>query len=118
MSEVFNPASVEQAIAGLSNRIAKGVGVCNTAYRAFQDAQHALDLAEARAYMAFDGPAHEKKYAATLAVEEERRTRDLAEAAYRHADRQSRALQGELMAMQSVNKSVLAMWSAAGTVER
>lgn len=113
-----NPASVEQEILRISNRIAKSAGVCDERYREFLTADRAFDVAEARAYLGHEGPAHEKKYAATLVTEGERERRDVADAAYRYADRLSKALTAELMAMQSVNKSVLAMYGAAGKGEQ
>lgn len=117
MAEVLNPVDVENSIRGVSNRIGKGVQVCDERYRTFLQADHTLDLAYARAYMAHEGPAHEKKYAAELATEQERAARDVADAAYRYADRQAKALDLELRAMQSVGASVRAMYATAGRGE-
>lgn len=112
-----NPVQIEAAIRECSNRIAKGVVVCGNAYAAFLAADHAHDIAEARAYMKHDGPAHEKKHAATLETVEERQKRDEADAAYRYADRQARALEAELRAWQSVGASVRQMYAVAGRGE-
>lgn len=115
---VMNPVQIEEAIRHVSDRIAKGVSVCDQRYRAFRDAERAYDAAFARAYMQHPGPAHEKKYAAELATQAERRARDEADAAYRYADRRAKALQDELRALQSVGASVRAMYSVAGVGER
>lgn len=114
----INPESIERAIRVCSNRIAKGVDICDETYRAFQTADRAYDAAFAHAYLSHAGAAHEKKFAAELATRQEREARDVADAAYRYADRKSRALQDELRALQSVGASVRAMFSVAGIGER
>lgn len=110
----FNPTDVEASIRAVSNQISKNVLFADQEYRKFLTADHVYDLAYARAYMAHRGPAHEKRYAAELATEKERDARDVADAAYRYADRQARALDSELRSWQSVGASVRSMWSAAG----
>lgn len=110
----FNPVAIEQSIRDCAARIAKGVTVCANAYSAWLAADHAHDIAEAKAYMGHAGPAHEKRYAAVLATVRKRQERDAADAAYRYADRQSRALTEELRAWQSVGASVRSMYSVAG----
>lgn len=117
MSEPINPVQVEAGIREAANRIGKGVRVCDERYRAFVAADHALDVAYAQAYLDHDGPAHERKYAAELETKTERAARDVADAAYRYADRQARALEAELRAWQSVGASVRAMFSVAGRGE-
>ncbi|MFD4444647.1 hypothetical protein ACFWPK_33200 [Nocardia sp. NPDC058519] len=112
-----NPVAIEGAIRDCANRIAKGVGVCDTRYSEFLTADRAYDQAFARAYMQHDGPAHEKRYGAELATEQERTARDVADAAYRHADRLAKALTEELRSWQSVSASVRAMYAVAGRGE-
>jgi len=114
----LNPVAIEAAIRACSERIAKGVMVCDERYRAFLDADHAYDVAFAGAYLTATGAAHEKKYVAELGTQEQRKNRDVADAAYRYADRQAKALEAELRSWQSVGASVRAMWSVAGTVDR
>ena len=113
------PRAVEEAIRECANRIANGVKVCADRYAAFLAADHACDLAEARAYLAAtDRPAHERKYLAVVATEQERAARDVADAAYRHAERQAKALDAELRAWQSVGASLRAQYGVAGVGER
>lgn len=116
-AEVFNPVQIERSIREVSNRIADGVGVCDQRYKTFLGADHAHDVAFAQAYLDHDGPAHEKRYAAVLRTQQQRRARDVADAAYRYADRQAKALEAELRAWQSVGASVRAMYGTAGRGE-
>lgn len=118
MSAPHNPVDIEQAISRCANRIGEGVRVCSNAYSEFLDADRGYDQAFAHAYIEADGAAHERRYIAELATAEEREKRDVADAAYRYSDRQARALDSELRAWQSVNKSVVGMYSAAGVSER
>jgi hypothetical protein len=111
---VLGPEQVEQAIKQVSERIARGVRVCSNTYREFLEADRQLDHDFAKAYVDHNGPAHEKRYAAELATFEARRHRDECDAAYRYADRQARALELELRALQSVGASVRAMYAVAG----
>lgn len=113
----ITPEQVEAAIQGVSTRIGRGVRVCDERYKAFMQADHAYDLAFARAYMAYTGPQHAKKYYAVIETEEERTVRDAAEVAYKHADRLAKALESELRAYQSVGASVRAMFQVAGRGE-
>ena len=114
MTAILNPVDIEANIRTVSDRISRGVLVCDERYRAFLAADRAYDAAYARAYMGHGGPAHEKKYAAELATQGEREARDTADAAYRYADRQAKALQDELRAWQSVGASVRSMYAVAG----
>lgn len=115
--EVMNPAAVEQAIRDISNRIANGVKVCSERHKAFLTAERDYDYQFALAYRSFDGPAHEKKYAATVETIAFREAKDNADAAYQYAIRQSRALTDELRAMQSVGASIRSMFAVAGRGE-
>ncbi|WP_228002175.1 hypothetical protein [Nocardia australiensis] len=113
----YNPVSVENAIRECANRIAKGVTVCGNAYAAFLDADRSYDRVFASAYLDADGPAHERKYVAELATQEEREKRDVADAAYRYADRTARAVEAELRAWQSVGASIRQAYGVAGRGE-
>jgi hypothetical protein len=118
MTDVLNPVDIEAKIREVANSIAHGVKVCDHAYKKFLEAERTYDAAFARAYLGHQGPAHEKKYAAELATMRERETRDVADAAYRYTDRQAKALQDELRALQSVGASIRAMYATAGVGER
>ena len=113
----INPVSVEESIRDVAARIAKGVSVCDERYRTYLSADHDFDVAEATAYLGHDGAAHEKKYAAVLATQDERHARDVADAAYRYADRTARALTEELRAWQSIGASIRQTYAVAGRGE-
>lgn len=116
-SREWTPHAVEQAINDLANQIAHGVNVCSDRYGAFLDADRKYDFEYARAYLRSAGPAHEKKYAAEVATTELRAERDIADTAYRLADRRARALQDQLRAMQSVGASIRSQYGVAGRGE-
>lgn len=116
-TEAYSPVSIEAAIRECANRIGKGVTICANAYSAFLKADHDYDRAFARSYIEANGAAHERKYIAELATDEERTARDLADAAYRYADRTARAVESELRAMQSVGASVRQAYGVAGRGE-
>lgn len=115
--DVMNPVNVEQRIRDISARIANSASVCNERFIAFTTADREYDQAFAGAYMAHEGPAHEKKYAAELATLPQREARDVTDAAYKYADRLAKALESELRAYQSIGASVRAMFGVAGRGE-
>jgi hypothetical protein len=117
MTDVLNPVEAEQAIRQHADNIARGVPVVSNAHAAFVNADRVYDLAYARAYMAHEGPAHEKRYAADVETAAEREARDIADIAYQHARRTAKSLEGQLMAAQSISKSVRSMYGAAGVGE-
>jgi len=110
--EVLNPVQVEQAIKHCADRIARGVRVCSEKYAEKLAAERSYDKAFARAYLHYEGAAHERRYAAELATAEAREERDAADVAYRYAASTARALEDELRALQSVNKSLVSMYGA------
>lgn len=114
MSEILNPVQVEQNIRTLANNIARGVTVVSNTEATAREARRKYDVAFAFAYMDHNGPAHEKKYAAVVATQAEAEAADVAELAFRHAERTARALTEELRAWQSVGASVRAMYGAPG----
>lgn len=116
--DVLNPVDIENKVREIADRIAKSAQVCNDRYRAFLDADRAYDQAFARASLGAEGPAYAKGHHAELETAEEREARDVADAAYRYADRLAKALESELRAYQSVGASVRAMYAVAGTGER
>lgn len=112
------PVTIEAAMRRAVTRITDGVGKTNAAYRLKLQAAAAYDRAFARAYMAHEGPAHEKRYAAELGTVPERDTRDVADAAHRYAEATLRSLRDELDALRSIGASVRAAYSVAGVGER
>lgn len=116
----LNPVEVEAGIRKIARMIHHGVKTVSDTEFDFRkkDAEHARVLA--RAYINHDGPAHEKKYAAEIHgdVIVARDLRDVAELAFRHADRRQRALIEQLGALRSIGASVRAMYGAETGVGR
>lgn len=112
MNDVLNPADLEQHIQEISRRIHKGVRVVTDAERAARDKRRQYDLVFAQAYLKHDGPAHERKYFAEAATTVERQEAEVAEVAFRHAERTARALENELRATQSIGASIRAMYAS------
>lgn len=110
MSEVINPVDIEQAIRTCAERIHEGVTVVTKAERKAREANRVYDRALATAYLNAEGPAHERKYHAELATTVERDALDVAEIAYKFAERTAKAVEAELRAWQSVGASVRAMY--------
>ena len=116
-SRPLNPVEIEQKISELSQRIAKGVMICSTAYENFLHADREFDLAYARAYLTSEGSIKDKEMHARLISADERMARDVAEVAYKKTDRTAKALESELRAIQSIGASVRAMYGVAGRGE-
>lgn len=114
MTDVLNPVDIENGIRSCSERIAASVLECSRRYSTFLDADRAFDQAFARAYMGQEGPSHERKYGAELATADEREARDVADAAYKYADRLAKSVEMELRAYQSLGASVRSMYGAVG----
>lgn len=112
MSEVLNPADLERHIQEISRRIHDGVKVVTAAERDAREKRRLYDLAYAAAYIDYTGPAHEKKHGAEVATTNERQTAEIAEVAFRHAERTARALENELRATQSIGASIRAMYAS------
>lgn len=117
-SDVLDPVTVERRIQEVSNRIAKGVSIITQAEREAREKRRMFDLAFARAYKQADGPAHERKYSAEIEAMPHREAADIAEIAFKHAERTAKALEKELFAWQSINGNIRAMYGAAGTGQR
>jgi len=111
-ADVLNPVDVERAIRETATEIARNVRVVSDAEWQARKARTEYDRAFAAAYLAAEGPAHEKKYRAELATSHERDVMEVADLAYRHAERQARALEGKLRAFQSIGASVRQMYGS------
>lgn len=111
MSDVLNPVDVERSIRETADEIARMVRVVSDAERDARHKRVLYDRAFAGAYLAAEGPAHERKYRAELGTAGERDLMEVAELAYRYAERQSKALEAKLRAFQSVGASIRSMYS-------
>jgi len=112
--EPVNPVEVEQSLKRLANDIGGSVRGVSQALAKFREAEREFDQAYARAYMKYDGPGHAKRYAADLDTMGERAARDQAEVVWKYAERRAKAIEQELSAWQTIARSVVAMYGAAG----
>jgi hypothetical protein len=110
VNDVLNPVEVERVIRETSNEIAGNVRVVSEAEREARRQRVLYDRAYAHAYLAAQGPAHEKKYRAEIATSDERDRMEVADLAYRHSERQAKALEAKLRAYQSVGASIRSMF--------
>lgn len=113
-SQVLNPVEVELMIRKFANEIARGVAAVSAAHQKAKRTQREYDVAVAKAYVGASGPSHEKRYLAELATQQQRADAEIAEVAFRHAERQMKALETQLSAAQTIGKSVSQMYGAAG----
>lgn len=117
MMEPLNPVAVEQRIRELSNEIARGVGIVSERLTAYREHERSFDEAYSRAYLQATGSVEDKKRRAQLDTMGEREALDVAEVAYKHADRRAKALELELRGIQSIGASVRSMYGVAGRGE-
>lgn len=110
--DVVNPVLVERTIRDCVTRIAAGVRDVTEREKEARRARRAYDEAVARAYLAYDGPAHAKRYYAELQTLELRERMDVARVAFNHAQRTARATQQELSAWQSLGAGIRVFYNA------
>ncbi|WP_291475733.1 hypothetical protein [Corynebacterium sp.] len=114
MDEPLNPVQIEAHLTELVTRISRGIRITSDRYAAFLEADREYDRAKARWYLEAEGPVKEREAVVELETAVEREARDVAEAAYKHADRQSKALDLEVRTYQSLGASVRQAYGNAG----
>lgn len=107
---VLNPVVVEQQILDVATHIERGVHVVRDAEAACSAAKREFDRAWALAYGKAPGSVKNREVEASLATMDEREAFEIAEVAYHHAQRLSRALEKKLDALRSVGASVRAAY--------
>ena len=112
------PAQVEAKILEISNRLGKSAKVCDERYRAYLDAELEFEKARAVSEEAAEGSIQSKKNQALIETYELKKALNVAESAWKYADRLARNLAHELSAYQSVGQLVKATYGAAGVGER
>lgn len=113
----LTPISVEKTILALTTDIDNSAEATKEGHSRFLEAERNFDLAYARAYMAHEGPAHERRYAATLATQQERIDRDAAEVAHKFVEKSSRNLEKKLDAYRTLGTFVKQAYANAGRGE-
>lgn len=114
---VLNPVQVEAAIVAAAAEVSEGVAIVSQRLEAYRTAERNFDAAWAACYMQAHGPVEERKQSCVLATIAQREALDVAEVSYKYADRRCKAAESRLSAYQSINKSVRAMYGAAGAGE-
>jgi hypothetical protein len=117
VSEVLNPVEVEHAIRNAVAEVSRGVVEYTRVLTDLRAAERAFDVAEATAYMRATGPVQERKFTAVLECQEEKIALDVAEVAFKYVDKRLRAAEATLSAYQTLSKSVMAMYGAAGRAD-
>ncbi|WP_426716498.1 hypothetical protein ACEN19_11130 [Corynebacterium auriscanis] len=116
MSDI-NPVEVEQRILELTNRIARGIKVFRDRYDKALETDRDHELRIARAYLKSEGSIEDKKKQAIVECFESRVKRDVAEVAFKEADKLLKALELELRALQSIGASLREQYRVAGRGE-
>lgn len=111
--QVLTPEQIEKGIAEIARRLYLSIKVSDDAEEAARRASRHYDRAYAEAFLAAGGSQYARKYVAELATLDERDALDVAELAFRHAQREGRRLEQALSALQSINKSMVAMYGAS-----
>lgn len=114
-SEPLNPVEVERAIRDAANHVGRSVRIVNDALERYRAASREYDLAFAQEVLEAAGAVATRKYAAEIATTQLRSERDAAEVAWHFADRLAAAASKNLTAFQSINKSVMTMFSGASS---
>lgn len=112
--EPISPVQVEAVLYQISQRIAKGVRICDERLRVWNEADEAYREAYAYAYLNADGPQYERRYRAELATRDEYHAKNVAERAYKYAEKTARALEKELDAYRSIGVSTRTLYGLAG----
>ena len=110
----WTPIAIEARLKEIANENARLIGMAQGLHLTYLTAVHDHDLAYARAYMSWTGPAHEKKYHAEIKTDAERTAMDAADVAYRHVERMLRGKRDELDAIRSVGVSVRQAYATGG----
>ena len=113
----LNPVQIEQHILELTNRIGKGIKIFSERYADFLEKDREFDKERAHAYLRAEGSIKDKEYRAAIDTFESRTERDVAEVAYKQADKLLKALDSELLAWQSIGASVRQQYAVAGRGE-
>ena len=113
----LNPVQIEQHILDLSNQISKGVSVHSQRLAEAREKEREFLRAFHQARLRAEGTVADRESFAILHSMDEREARDVAEIAYRHADKIHKALDSELRAWQSIGASVRQQYAVAGRGE-
>jgi hypothetical protein len=98
------PSEIISGLAELTALNRKGVEALFTAEQELAEAEHELDLVEARAFLSADGSVAERQAKAKLEAAEARLTRDLARAGVTRIKMKLRGVESEIMSLATMAK--------------
>jgi hypothetical protein len=108
----LNPVDIENEIDKLRGRIANGVLIVTKAEDYAKTMKREFDRAFAVAITTGEGTQQDRKYLAVLATMKQRKASDEADTKFHHTERTAWSLKDELSALQSISKSVIAMYES------
>ena len=114
--KVADPFEVEKFIEQTKDALGDAVMIMDGAEQAMDEARRDYDKAFAKALLAAPGPQYQRTAAATLddEVDKAKEAYDIAKRAFHYAERESKSLEKELFAWQSILNSVRATYNATG----
>ena len=112
MNDVLNPVDLEKQIIEVKNICHRGVTLYTEKHKAYLAAETAWQYKFSVTFLEHDGPQTEKRHAAEVAAHELREARDQALVELKYVEKKFETYQGELAALQNLNKGVRAMYLA------
>jgi len=98
------PSEIITSLAELTALNKKGVEALFAAEQELAEAEHALDLAESKAFLTADGSVAERQAKAKIEAAEARLTRDLARAGVSRIKMKLRSIESEIMSLATMAK--------------
>ena len=111
-----DPAEVEGFVEQTKDALGEAVVIMDNAEKNMDDKRRVYDKAFAKALLNAPGPQYQRTATATLDddVDKAKEAYDIAKRAFHYADRESKSLERELFAWQSILNSVRSMMNATG----
>ena len=111
---IGDPTEVERFVEQTKDALGDSVVIMDGAEKEMDDRRRDYDKAFARAILKAPGPQYQRNAIATLddEVDKAKEAYDIAKRAFHYADRESKSLEKELFAWQSINSNVRAMYGA------
>ena len=110
----LSPVQIEQLIYQLQSDLDRGVWVVKDAEEEMVEAKRHYDREVAQATLEAKGTVQEKQARVELSTQAAREEYEIAQLAFRHAERMHRTLRDRVSAAQSQSASVRQSYSAAG----
>jgi|SRR5271165_251528 len=111
-----DPTEVEGFVEQTKDALGDAVVIMDNAEKAMDETRRAYDRAFAGAILNAPGPQYQRTAIAALddEVDKAKEAYEIAKRAFHYAERESKSLEKELFAWQSILNSVKSMWNATG----